>query len=71
MSQDVDKQKTVRVFALCSERKEKRLKIKNDYQSRKQKFKGGGQKSSKIKTNGLQPRDDKLKNVKVSDGCKD
>lgn len=34
-------------------------------------FKNGGQKSSKIKTNGLKPRDDKLKNVKVSDGCKD
>lgn len=34
-------------------------------------LKDGGQKSSKIKTNGLKPRDDKLKNVKVSDGCKD
>lgn len=61
MSQDVDKQKTVRVFALCSERKEKRLKIKMTISQVKQKFKGGGQKSLKIKTNGLQPRDDKVK----------
>lgn len=34
-------------------------------------LKDGGQKGSKIKTNGLKLWDDKLKNVKVSDGCKD
>ena len=34
-------------------------------------LKDGGQKRSKIKINVLNPRDDKFKNVKVSDGFKD
>lgn len=34
-------------------------------------LKDGGQERSKVQINGLNPRDAKLKNVKVSDGFKD